>query len=292
MQKAPKQAKTPKEDKQPKLSKEFLFEDFYGAVRETFPAMESHYGVKGMCHSMFGGHEPSSSEAKEYFHSNSPAWGTLEDLYEYAINGQDDTSDTQYLVIASSDILKIATSEFGLLSKEWEDIVAMGDGRYALDEGEPVMAYKVALLANVDIRTVRNAISSGALETVGGDADLQFVDNQSARRWLLGRRGFKPTISQQHIGVSLETISKPKSFGDFVKSRVDEILSTEVGRGRKVEHPEVNEQRLAELENGVFSLPLDAAFPIADYLNLDRKTFLACVMRVFFSVELAALQGA
>jgi hypothetical protein len=58
-------------------------------------------------------------------------------------------------------------------------------------------------------------------------------------------------------------------------------------------HPAADGRALAELESGVFGLPLDAVFPVADFYRLPRREFLACVMRVFFREELDAIvQGA
>jgi hypothetical protein len=46
-----------------------------------------------------------------------------------------------------------------------------------------------------------------------------------------------------------------------------------------------------QLEAGVFALPLDAVFPVADFYQVDRKAFLECVMRVFFYEELRMLDS-
>lgn len=56
-----------------------------------------------------------------------------------------------------------------------------------------------------------------------------------------------------------------------------------------ISHPAVTQQTISELEAGVFALPLDAVFPIADYYLLDRKKLLKCVMRVFFNDEMRLL---
>jgi hypothetical protein len=213
-------------------------------------------------------------------------------LYEYAINGvcNDHPID---LVIGGSEVIKLATSENSWPSGEWSDIVSTGDGRFALDEGQSVSLYKLALLANVDIRTVRNAVSSGELVTYKID-DAVTVDNASARKWLLGRRGFKPTVnSNTAVQYNLENVSTPGMFSDFLaiqRQRLD--LATDAVAGKLIPlHPDVTPESLIELEAGVFSLPLSTVFPIADFYQLDRKQFLACVMKVFFFEELAMLDS-
>ena len=42
-------------------------------------------------------------------------------------------------------------------------LITKSNGRDALDTGNPVLPYILALLANVDIHTIRNTISAGKL---------------------------------------------------------------------------------------------------------------------------------
>jgi hypothetical protein len=55
-------------------------------------------------------------------------------------------------------------------------------------------------------------------------------------------------------------------------------------------HSAVDTHAISEIETGVFKLPIDTAFPIADFYQLDRKEFLSCVMRVFFSEQLSTIR--
>jgi hypothetical protein len=45
-----------------------------------------------------------------------------------------------------------------------------------------------------------------------------------------------------------------------------------------------------EVERGIFNLPLDSVFHLADFYRLDRKVMLSCVMRIFYPEQLQALQ--
>ena len=56
-------------------------------------------------------------------------------------------------------------------------------------------------------------------------------------------------------------------------------------------HPSVGSTTLTQLEAGVFTLPLDAVFPLSDFYQVSRKEMLNCVMRVFFADELTMLAG-
>lgn len=268
-----------------------LFEDFFTCAQGTFESLEVFYDVKGLCAQVFGTHEGDGRRDKEKEQlRKSSAWALLVELYEYAVNGIEGANcDTQALVINGSDIIKMASSENYFPDQEWNDIIAMGDSRYALDNGMPLMLRQLALLANVDIRTVRNAASSGELVThKSGPGEEPFADNASARRWLHGRRGFKPTVQAEDAkGLQMDEVSMPRDFGRFLAEQRAQLSDVEATR--PVEHPSVTSATLTQLESGICTLPLDAVFPVADYYRLDRKPFLQCVMRVFFGEELRAL---
>lgn len=81
-----------------------------------------------------------------------------------------------------------ANEETGFLA----DMISRWTARYDLDEGSELSIAQVALLADMNERSVRNATlleGEGRL-TVKPD---QAVGNIEARRWLAGRRGFRPT---------------------------------------------------------------------------------------------------
>lgn len=270
--------------------KDELFDDFFYTAQNSLLALESQYDIEGVCDQVFG-KDLEDSEAKENLR-NSRAWKTLTRVYDYAVNGiepDDDTPDS--IVIDGSDVLKLIASENYWTSEAWENIISMGDGRFALDEGSPIDLYKVALLANVDIRTVRNAVSSGDLISFKyGDSSRILIENASARRWLHARRGFKPSVKQFSEEVlQLETIKTPAEFGAFLTKRREHLGLDEQEGKVVILHPGATPQAITQLESGVFFLPLDAVFPVADFFQLDRKTFLQSVMRIFFYEELEML---
>jgi hypothetical protein len=272
-------------------TKERLFADFFSAARGTLESFEQHYNVIGVLEQVFG-KDTDESQAQDHFRK-STAWHYLTKLYEYAVNGVDD-GDNSSLVIDGSDVLLLATSEEYRPSDEWFQIVAMGDGRYALDDGMNVEIEKLALLAQVDVRTVRNAISAGELLSeklkVDDEKDMIFVDNMSAKRWLRNRKGFKQSVcSYLKPRTNLESVETPAGFGAFLATQRKELELDGSGGKLVVFHPSVNAEALADLEAGVFSLPLDAVFPLADFYQLSRRELLNCVMRVFFSEELSVL---
>lgn len=277
--------------------KEILFNDFFRSALGTMEALEQHYGVTGVVEHIFG-KDGSSRENEDQAKASlrkSYAWTELSALYEYALHGiVSDLDGPSSVVINGSDVLKLATSEEWWPSSEWDDIIAMGDGRFALDDGEEITIYKLSLLAKVDQRTVRNAISAGHLVVNKRNTMLEgeqlCVENASARRWLYGRKGFRPTVvtSDDHL-LNLTTLSGPAEFGSFLVSQRKRIgLDTEDGK-LVVLHTSVDPQVIAQLEAGIFSLPLDAVFPLADFYQVSRKELLDTVMRVFFVDELIML---
>ena len=276
-------------------TKEFLFEDFFRSTFEAMSALEKQFQVTGVIEQIFGNsfvnlnnqHEVDVSREKL---RNSNSWKILSRLYDYAVFGIEDDMDPMDMVIDGSDIIKLCTTENHWPSEQWQEIIAMGDGRYALEEGNSIDLYKVALLANLDIRTIKNAISAN--ELIGFKSselgERILVENASARRWLHGRKGFKPTVSSNAEEQSFSEIRNPISFGRFLLARKQKL-----GIDEKIIpiHPCVTSSSILELEAGIFSLPLDAAFPVADFYQINRKDFLACIMRVFFPDELNMLES-
>lgn len=271
-----------------------LFDDFYYAAKGTLDALEDRYAINGVCAQIFGD-DADDSTAKEHLRK-SYAWATLQAIYDYAVHGIRPSAEhdgESSLVINASNVLKLASSEDYWPSKEWDNIIWMGDGRFGLDEGSPILLEKLALLANVDVRTVRNAISSVELVSFKKDSDGGiYIENASARRWLLGKKGFKPTVLQNDIAHNkLANVQTPADFGLFIAAQKKRIGIDQVDKKLVPRYPCARPDTLAELESGVFNLPLDAVFPVADFYQLHRKEFLACVMRVFFPDELHMLSA-
>lgn len=274
--------------------KEELFDNFYSTASTAFTELERLFGIKGLCPQLFGleypGHNTEDEhDCKERLRSTY-AWTLLSNLYDYAVDGLDRDGEAMSLVLDGSLALSLIHSDEGHVSQKWQDIVAMADGRYGLDEGVSVDHYKVALLANVDLRTVRNAISAGEMSTFKQD-DYIFVENASARFWLHSRKGFRSTVLQgtSHAG-NLIDVQTPSQFGAFLSARRQELALDDADGKLVIRHPNVTPADMERVESGVFKLPLDAVVPLADFYQVGRKAFLETVMRIFFSAELSLLQ--
>jgi hypothetical protein len=278
-----------------KTEKETLFEDFYATAASMFSETERLFNVDGLCNQVFGREFPGNfvddeSDSKERLRSTF-AWTVLSNVYDYAVEGLDRDGEAMSLVLDSGLLLSLLHNDEHHVSEKWGDIIAMGDGRYAIEEGMPIDHYKVALLANVDLRTVRNAISAGELAAFKQDEFL-FIENTSARNWLHGRKGFRPTIQQHPTYFSdLSEVKSPLQFGAFLRRQREKLGLDDADNKLVVRHPNVLPADLARMEAGVFTLPIDTVFPLADFYQIGRKVFLEAVMRIFFQAELDLLQG-
>jgi hypothetical protein len=270
-------------------NKDTLFDDFYSTAQATFGALESQFGIQGVLDQVFGT-DLIKEESKVRVRS-SRAWETLSTLYEYAINGIQGGKDPMDIVIDGADVVHLIESENYRPCEEWDTIIRMADGRYALDEGNVMNPQKLALLANVDIRTVRNAMSAGELVSYKRE-EAVWIENASARRWLHRRKGFKPTVMDDDSShLNIENVRSPADFGGFLISQRKRIGLNSESEKLAISHPSVNPHAVSEIEAGVFALPLDAVFPIADFYQISRQKLLECVMRVFFYEELQMISA-
>lgn len=270
--------------------KDDLFKDFCLLTREAMESLEGHFGITNVYNQVLGNSGDTAQEEKAL--RGSRAWTTLCVLHDYALLGRLDGHDPHDVVIDGASVLALVTTENHRPDEAWSRIVAMGDARFALDTGEDVELGRVALLAHVDVRTVRNAVSNGEL-LAAKEAGLQFIDNATARRWLAGRRGFKPTeVDDGSLTLAIGSVSTPAEFASLLKTKRKQLGMDQGDAKLTVMHPSVSAAALAQLEAGVFAMPLDTVFPLADFYQLPRKDFLACVMRVFFRQELDTIVGA
>lgn len=106
-------------------------------------------------------------------------------------------------------------------------LVARVEARYSLDTGSQLTIPELALLADMNERSVRNAISAS------GEARLEvsesgYVSNQEAQRWLSKRRGFVPTrirklpTNATVTPDSLDAVEIPR----FIESRLTQVVGT------------------------------------------------------------------
>ncbi len=91
--------------------------------------------------------------------------------------------------------------------------------------------------------------------------------------------------------LNIENVRSPADFGGFLISQRKRIGLNSESEKLAISHPSVDPHAVSEIEAGVFALPLDAVFPIADFYQISRQKLLECVMRVFFYEELQMISA-
>lgn len=276
------------------FGKETLFNDFVETTLSVFGNLGFYFGVhylEDYLAVVTGGPEmleinPELQEINYWEEARDNlretiAWRLLSATYDYAVDGILDKGDPKKLIDSARLILSHLETHQTSISPEWADIASKAAGRYGLDHSSSVSIERLALLGAVDIRTVRNAISAGELVSEKIDSEIH-VGSKSARSWLSGRRGFKPTRVLEDLVGDMTSISTPAEFGSF-------LVSHRKTRGISVEnkdlmelHPSLNTKVIKEIEMGVFNLPLDTVPPLADFYQINRNEFLITVMKTFY----------
>jgi hypothetical protein len=276
-----------------KLSKEELFEDFVRTSVQVFQNIEMVFGIV-VCEEATGvnwdanENEPETIEAAKHYMRGGEGWRWLSEAYDYAFDGVLGAERPEDLVTSVADIISHLDTFNTKPSPEWANFLARGDGRFSLDNFKTVSIETLALLASVDIRTVRNAISAGELTSQKMGSNV-YIDNASARNWLSGRRSFRPT-QMKFVGIGRFTsISSPAEFGSFLSAQRKK-LGTEIDDKKLVLfHPLIDSKAIKEIEMGMFKLPLDTVTPLSDFYQIDRKDFLVTIMKVFYGDQYRAL---
>ncbi|MYM41653.1 hypothetical protein [Duganella qianjiadongensis] len=213
----------------------------------------------------------------------------MSNLFDYAVDGfEPPDQDVVNTVLDGAEILSLLTTKNYEPASIWHRIVRLGDGRHAIDEGMEIELEKLALLANVDERTVRNAISNNILQARKIDGTV-FIENASALQWLQGRRGYQPTRRIAETVQTLASIQTADELGAFLRER--RLMLEQNGAGLHTISAKNKRQR-DEFENGRFYLNITLISPLAKYYQLDIGEFFACILRVQYEDELTALKQA
>ena len=112
--------------------------------------------------------------------SRKEQWSVLSKTYDYAYdgilpNGVNDDDVHNGLVLKNFEMLLLIGSDEEQLSNTY-DVLDAAYGRSRLDSGQSVTIKDISLLANVDERTVRNAVSAKELDASKLDKKL-CIDN-------------------------------------------------------------------------------------------------------------------
>lgn len=255
----------------------------------------------------------------------------LDTLYRYAFAGEllagiDDESEEGNLgwLVALQGFLATPNASHYL-----DEIRAMFDGpapdekatglaelarrasaRLALDHGDKLTLADLALLADMDERSVRNALhakgSAGLIGSRSPEGEI-LVDNAEANRWLAGRRGFRSTVwvgSIDHPGLGAPVPDElaPDDVMPFIRDRLATIYRAHadhphdpLGIQRDAAAQELNwtRERLDRVIDGsIDSISPDDCPALSRAMYLDATWLTTQVMRAKFPEAMTALKPA
>ena len=173
-------------------------------------------------------------------------------------------------------------------------VLDLAEARLDLDRGEMLTVEGVALLANVDVKTVRNAQFAQGSSRLQIDKSSQpeWVENDEARRWLSLRPGFRPT-KFQHIsatpGEHPEALHSLFEVGSFIAERWAALGKTPRQVLDELQWSEGRFDYLNALSGAPQSLDPRDCEQLARSLAVSASWFTAQVMRNLFPHEVALL---
>lgn len=286
------------------ISKEEFFQNIYECALGNFSTMEAYLGIHGIMGQVFGVNDfeelgsaydlpvfnikQQEQIAKNNF-MNGNIWHPFECVYEYAVNGNGSICCIDELTDCV-DFKHILHSDHFQISTKSNEIITMALVRHALDNDSTVMFFNssdcnfplaIAQLANVDLRTVKNAVSGKEIEAFSKNE----LSASSLKQWLLTRKGFKPTFYTKqndyffNSQTSFATVLKEskKSIGDQFDPK--ELISA------CPKHPNIIEQ----LELGVLELSLDKLPLVAKTYQIPYPILFKNVMQTYYPNEYALL---
>lgn len=228
----------------------------------------------------------------------------LDEFYEYGINAQRDVYFEHMPGDDDAIFFLKGIENFPLLDEEAayapapitlsQHVVKMLEARWLLDHGggsivddegtfipSVLTLSDVALLANMDEKSVRNAANpklKNHLKTFNCGART-YVRVDDAKKWLQGRRGFKPTVMvDKHAERDLTKTGffSKEDFGSYLTLlREQKSLSlTDVANSIQG----VTEEKLRGLEQGEFIFDQDLFVALAQLYQLDPKAFVLAAL--------------
>lgn len=271
-----------------KLNKEQLFEHFYQATCHTLLNLEAHFSIANVLTQVVGANE--NADAQKTRLKASYAWDCLSKMFDFSVDGYLGDQDPLDLIINGRDVLNLVSFEVSPEASPWTPVLEGAEARLCLEEQRPMHAYHAALLANVDIRTVRNAMSAGELRGTKADGET-LIDIDSARAWLLGRKGYRPTIRTADTQSTLSDQKTPERLGAYLKMVREQRIGMDFDQDERLGNLGLKPIDIQEIESGIFRKPIDHAKALADYYCIPRGEFLWKVMELFFYEEMSLLKG-
>lgn len=230
--------------------------------------------------------------------SGKEQWDILSKTYEYAfdgvlpngVNAEDIENGLPFKSI--SEMLELIGGADNLrVSSYLYDVLDAAFARQRLDGGMTLTIKDVALLANVDERTVRNARSSKELEASKLD-NKKNIDNKSALSWLNKRKGFNATKFPNLETANFNDIKSIPEFCAYLKLIRENLGIDSSNQTWISEDKTVRVQDVMAMERGnLFLFSIDKCEVLSAFYNIDRVSFIIKVMDLFFKDELELIKN-
>lgn len=147
-----------------------------------------------------------ASASSSLLEQSTPAWREFSALFNYAVHGIGGKSGSP-LTGDFYDRFAADVRAVDLLPEPIQHVYMLSTARHVLDGGEREYAsevdvpsgyltvQEVAMLADMDIGSVRNAMNRKLADPLQGEqrGSRTFIPVPEGRRWLAGRKGFTPT---------------------------------------------------------------------------------------------------
>jgi hypothetical protein len=191
----------------------------------------------------------------------------------------------------SSEIRELYLDDTGTSSVFCEHLVNLTRARLDLDDGQAVDIADVALLANMNEKSVRNATNAKEWKKLrvrreSAHGGRIWVENDEARRWLAGTRGFKPTLFPTLADDAIpETLNSGFEIGRFVLERRKALQLSLLQVASKLPVGKNSENWLRSFETTGEGLDPGVCRPLSRALNVDAVWFTRQVFKALFPEE-------
>ena len=176
-------------------------------------------------------------------------------------------------------------------------LVLDGDERVSLEENSPpidmLSISEVAILADLDERTVRNATSKNApnrLETAL-DGSTICIPRLAAIEWLKNKRGFVPsTFGKASFGYDFlqrNSFVNASQAGEFIRIKRDELNLDQTALSKA---SGVSKEDISNLESGKIGINEKEFIRIGEALGLNAEDFALRMLEVVKEEELQSLR--
>lgn len=189
------------------------------------------------------------------------------------------------------DCLDSANADVPIHEAHLKDLVERVQARVELDRGRSLSLRQMAVLANMNERSVKNAVTTGGAHKLTLNENGE-VDADQAAQWLQSRRGYiKPEKKKAGKTAELPQSLSAYELPHFLGSRINALSNAETPRwlADVAEEAGLFVDRLDEICHPPLSLKPTEIPGLARALSLDEQWLTRQVMFALFPEQMALL---